>query len=111
MDNEKVKEHLEKLKEKVGERKYNELIKEKNIPIVENKYIIKHTKTDDSKENIDLPDNFSLYIERGKYYLMFSKYINKKRYSKKITIETNDIQKEFDKLILLINNTVDIVSY
>ena len=61
--------------------------------------------TDDEKykEKPDLPPNFSLYIERNRWYLSFGKNINTIKYKKKIKLNCMCIQTELDKLTDEIN--------
>jgi hypothetical protein len=53
----------------------------------------------------DLPDNFSLYMEKDVWYLSYSKKINTIRYNKKITLNCMCIQTELNRLINIINTT------
>ena len=52
----------------------------------------------------DLPENFSLYIEKDVWYLSFSKSINTIRHNKKIKLNCMCIQTEINRLINEINN-------
>jgi hypothetical protein len=61
--------------------------------LTEIKYIIKP----------DLPENFSLYLEKEKWYLSFSKKINTIRYNKKHVMQCMCIQTELDRLINVVN--------
>jgi hypothetical protein len=79
------------------ENNYNDEINE-NITENINEDII-----DDKK--IKLPPNFSLYKEKEKYYIQYSKSINKNRINKKVLLKTNNIQQEFDNLIELLNKS------
>jgi hypothetical protein len=53
--------------------------------------------------NPDLPDNFSVYLEKECWYLSFSKNINTIRYNKKQAMKCMCIQTELDRLIDKIN--------
>ena len=55
--------------------------------------------------NPDLPDNFSVYLEKECWYLSFSKYINTIRYNKKHVMKCMCIQTELDRLIDKINES------
>ena len=50
-----------------------------------------------------LPANFTFYKEKDKYYIQYSKVINKKKCSKKITISSNNLQEEFNILVNEVN--------
>jgi len=52
----------------------------------------------------DLPPHFSLYVEKDKWYLSYSKILNKIRHNKKILLETMCIQTELNRLIELLND-------
>ncbi len=56
------------------------------------------------EEKLVLPPNFSFYKESINYFYSYSKVINKKRYNKKYKLVSNDLQKEFDNFIEIINN-------
>ena len=58
-------------------------------------------KTYDKKP--DLPDNFSLYMEKDVWYLSYNKKINTIRYNKKIKMLCMCIQTELNRLIDIIN--------
>jgi hypothetical protein len=60
---------------------------------------------DDENIKLKLPANFSFYKEKNKYYFQYAKTINKSRISKKITLNSNNIQEEFDKFVELLNQT------
>lgn len=53
--------------------------------------------------NPDLPNNFSVYLEKECWYLSFSKNINTIRYNKKQAMKCMCIQTELDRLIDEIN--------
>ena len=70
----------------------------------ETESIEKDDKTDDKyKTKPDLPPNFSLYIERNRWYLSFGKNINTIKYKKKIKLNCMCIQTELNKLTDEIN--------
>jgi hypothetical protein len=71
----------------------NSPINTENI-LAANKYAIKP----------DLPPHFSLYVEKDKWYLSYSKILNKIRHNKKILLETMCIQTELNRLIELLND-------
>ena len=124
---ERTKKCLQKLKDKIGEEEYkkqhNEYMKsyrnKKKISIEPtnnqvqeptNNQVQKPTnnqvqKPTQPKYTIkpDLPDNFSLYLEKGKWYLSFSKKINTIRYNKKHVMQCMCIQTELDRLINEVN--------
>jgi hypothetical protein len=54
---------------------------------------------------LNLPQNFSFYGEKGKYYYQYAKVIKGVRITKKYTIKSNDLQKEFNDLIDILNET------
>ena len=54
---------------------------------------------------LNLPQNFSFYGEKGKYYYQYAKVIKGVRITKKYTIKSNDFQKEFNDLIDILNET------
>uniref|UniRef100_A0A6C0EDP8 HNH nuclease domain-containing protein n=1 Tax=viral metagenome TaxID=1070528 RepID=A0A6C0EDP8_9ZZZZ len=60
---------------------------------------------DDENIKLKLPTNFSFYKEKNKYYFQYAKTINKSRISKKITLNSNNIQEQFDKFVELLNQT------
>jgi hypothetical protein len=63
--------------------------------------LIKDNKTYDKKP--DLPNHFSLYKEKGEWYLTYSKVIDTFRYNKKIKLNCMCIQTEVNRLINKIN--------
>ena len=69
--------------------------------------IIKNNELIEINNNIKikLPNNFLFYKEKNKYYFQYAKHINKIKISKKITINSNNLQNELDKFIELLNNT------
>jgi hypothetical protein len=70
--------------------------------------IINTLLTEENKSNdikLKLPQNFSFYKEKNTYYFAYSKNINKIRINKKISLTSNDIQSEFNKLVKILNDT------
>ncbi len=55
------------------------------------------------EEKLILPPNFVFCKEKEAYYYSYSKYINKKRYNKKYKLMTNDLQKELNIFLDIIN--------
>jgi hypothetical protein len=117
---ERTKKCLQKLKDKLGEEEYkkqhNEYMKsyrnKKKKLIEPTKNIVQKTNNDQlstqplkQKYTIkpDLPDNFSLYLEKEKWYLSFSKKINTIRYNKKHVMQCMCIQTELNRLINEVN--------
>ncbi len=123
---ERVKKHKEKLRKELGEEKYKELIRNQNQKIYANKKstlseIVKKLENKDSTEfnkiedettiNNDkllgekmvLPKNFSFFKENNDNYFCLNKYVNKKRHSTKYKLRSNNIQKEFDDFINIVN--------
>jgi hypothetical protein len=86
-------------------KKYPELkieyytIKNQNIKI-ENVKINNDIK---DKIKVDLPPNFLLVKEKNSYFIQYIKYINKIKINKKIKVQNNNIQEDFNNLILLLN--------
>ena len=79
-----------------------------NNNINENNNDNNNDNTDNINNNeikLKLPINFSFYKEKNQYYFQYSKVFNKIKYSKKITILSNDLQLEFNKFIELVNTT------
>ena len=61
---------------------------------------------EDKKDDIiklKLPPNFTFFKEKDKYYFQYAKTVNKIRFSKKVSLQSNDIQLEFNNLIKLLN--------
>lgn len=58
-----------------------------------------------SNTSLTLPPNFSYFIERdGQPYFCFNKVINKERHNTKYKLRSNDIQKEFNDFISIVNS-------
>jgi hypothetical protein len=54
---------------------------------------------------LNLPQNFTFYGEKGKYYYQYAKVIKGNRITKKYMIKSNDLQKELNDLIDILNKT------
>ena len=74
-------------------------IKNQNIKI-ENVKINNDIK---DKIKVDLPPNFLLVKDKNSYFIQYIKYINKIKINKKIKVQNNNIQEDFNNLILLLN--------
>jgi hypothetical protein len=75
-------------------------IQNKNIKIDN----IKILNEQNDKLKIDLPPNFTFNKEKNDYYIQYIKYINKVKINKKMKVRTNNIQEDFNNLILLLND-------
>ena len=75
------------------------IIQNKNIKL--DKDLISIPKLNNPNKII-LPPNFSLYKEKECYYLQYSKMLNKEKINKKIKITSNNLQEEFNNLILIL---------
>lgn len=80
--------------------KYKDLKLDNNNYKEEN--IIEDNKNDIIK--LKLPPNFTFFKEKYKYYFQYAKTVNKIRFSKKVSLQSNDIQLEFNNLIKLLND-------
>ena len=87
-------------------KKYPELKLENNLSNndISNDDISNNNILNNDIIKLNLPNNFSFYKEKSKYYFQYAKTINKNKIGKKITINSNNIQSEFDKFIELLNN-------
>jgi hypothetical protein len=56
-----------------------------------------------SELKVKLPKNFTFFNEKEAYYIQFSKTIDGNRISKKVIINTNNIQNKLDELIDFLN--------
>jgi hypothetical protein len=113
--------HLEKKKKDMGNDKFQEFIHAKNNKSFVNKtqqinnLIVKQPNIkkihvpqiieikSDSTDTFKLPPHISIFSEKSKYHLQFSKNIDGVRYCKKQIIKSNDLQLELDNFIDLIN--------
>jgi hypothetical protein len=77
-------------------------IKNINYKFNDNNISKEKYEIDINKPIIKLPPNYSLYLEKNKYYIAFSKNIMKKRYCMKITT-TTDYHQDYKKLTNLLN--------
>ena len=88
-------------------KKYLELKIEKykinNIVTVNETEIGVMVRNDDIPK-IELPPNFILCKDKDSYCLQYIKYINKEKLNKKLKIRSNNIQQEFNNLILLLED-------
>lgn len=88
-------------------KKYSELKMERykinNIVTVNETEIGVMVRNDDIPK-IDLPPNFILCKDKDSYCLQYIKYINKEKLNKKLKIRSNNIQQEFNNLILLLED-------
>ena len=79
--------------------------KYKNLKLDNSNYkeenIIEDKKDDIIK--LKLPPNFTFFKEKDKFYFQYAKTVNKIRFSKKVSLQSNDIQLEFNNLIKLLN--------
>jgi hypothetical protein len=96
---------------KTKEIEIKETTETKEIEIKEIKETTEETNKILSKKTIyssnkkpDLPENFSLYVEKDVWYLSFSKYIDTIRYNKKIKLNSMCIQTELNRFIDIIND-------
>jgi hypothetical protein len=65
---------------------------------------IKISNNDENKIKIELPPNFTFFKEKESFFIQYIKYINKVKINKKIKIQNNNIQEDFNNLILLLND-------
>jgi hypothetical protein len=78
------------------------IIKNKKFKINNND--ISETIIEENKIKLTLPPNFTFYKEKESYYLQYSKIINREKISKKIKLINNNIQENFNNLILILEN-------
>lgn len=101
-----VQEELNKFIDTVVNVKYPNLIKKYEIlnpvEIDENKISTVEKKIVTEEQPI-YPQYISVYEEKGSKYIQYNKQSKAGRFSKKIKILTNDIQKELDSLVLQVN--------
>jgi len=69
------------------------------VPVENNTNIINNF----SELKVKLPKNFTFFTEKEAYYIQFSKTIDGNRISKKVIINTNNIQNKLDELIDFLN--------
>jgi hypothetical protein len=69
------------------------------VPVENNTNIINNF----SELKVKLPKNFTFFNEKEAYYIQFSKTIDGNRISKKVIINTNNIQNKLDELIDFLN--------
>ena len=77
-------------------------IKNKNFKINEEDISILQESNNAIK--ITLPPNFLFVKDKGSFHLQYSKNINKEKIGKKMKITSNNIQEEFNNLILILKN-------
>ena len=77
-------------------------IKNINYKFNDNDISKEKQEIDSNKPIIKLPPNYSLYLDKDKYYIAFSKNIMKKRYSMKIAT-TCDYHQDYKNLTNLLN--------
>lgn len=101
-----IQKELDKFIDEVVNIKYPNLMKKYKImnTIDINKELIsKEIKEDIINQKPTYPFNITVYEEKGNMYIQYNKKINDSKYSKKMKIQSNDIQKELDKLVNEIN--------
>jgi hypothetical protein len=101
-----VQEELNKFIDTIVNVKYPNLIKKYEIlnPIdIDEKKISTVEKKIVTEEQPIYPQYISVYEEKGSKYIQYNKQSKAGRFSKKIKILTNDIQKELDSLVLQVN--------
>jgi hypothetical protein len=94
---------IDKINEKylnLNMQKYT--IKNKNYKINEEDISILQESNNAIK--ITLPPNFLFVKDKGSFHLQYSKNINKEKIAKKMKITSNNIQEEFNNLILILKN-------
>jgi bifunctional pyridoxal-dependent enzyme with beta-cystathionase and maltose regulon repressor activities len=101
-----VQEELNKFIDTIVNVKYPNLIKKYEIlnPIeIDEEKISTVEKKIVTEEQPIYPQYISVYEEKGNKYIQYNKQSKAGRFSKKIKILTNDIQKELDSLVLQFN--------
>jgi hypothetical protein len=91
---------IDKIKKKYPDCSDNDKMTEINSLLNDKFYDQENiVETPDTIEKPDLPPNFCYYKEKDKYYLQYAKVINKKRFTKKITINDDKLQEGLTNLI------------